>query len=253
MGRKPRAVSSAGFYHVVIRGNGKQLLFEDDSDRRYFLELMDRVLPAHGLTLIAWCLMDNHVHLCMRNDVDESLDNLSEAMRSIQVAYAARFNSKTGHVGHVFQGRFESFAIEDARYLLEVVRYIHDNPHRAGMCAMDEYPWSSYCEYLGPAVRCDTSVVLDELGGGVAGFLEYSRMGSDDFSEPVRQRHVLDEKALEVARTVLDPVEPDAVKSLPREQRDRALRELRGAGLSVRQIVRLTGLGKNTITRATTR
>ena len=133
--RSTRAVSESGYYHVVLRGNGKQLIFEDESDRQAFLEKVASLFAERNIAVIAWCLMGNHVHLLVR---DEGM-RLSEAMHALTTWYAQRFNRKSGHAGHVFQGRFASFPIDDDSYLLEAVRYIHDNPAKVGICPANEY------------------------------------------------------------------------------------------------------------------
>ena len=245
MPRGPRRVSSSGYHHVTLRGDGRQTLFENDGDRRAFLDMLDRQLARHGLQLIAWCLMGNHVHLLL---LDEG-GHLSEAMHDLMTSYALRFNRRTGHVGHVFEGRFGSEPVESEAYLLEVVRYIHDNPVRAGLGARGEYPWSSYREYVGAAGRTDTGLVL-EMVGGVDRFVEFSEERGAPYRF-ARRRRVPDDDASEVARSALEGVEPAAVRGLPRDERNRRLRALRSTGLSVRQVERLTGIGRWTITEAT--
>ena len=246
MPRAPRHLSKSGYYHVTARGGGRQALFEDDDDRRAFLETLDRQFEKHEVLLLAWCLMDNHVHLL----IEDVAGNLSKAMHGLITCHAQRYNRRTGHVGHVFQDRFGSEAIEDDAYLLEVVRYIHDNPERAGICSRDEYPWSSYREYLGQPGYASTALVLGMLGG-TEGFVEFSEGRGSPFRH-MRRRRIPDERASDVARQALEGVEPGSIKALPREERDKMMRVLRAAGLSVRQIERLTGVGRWSITRATT-
>ena len=124
MPRTERRKSASGFYHVVMRGNGRQNLFEDDADRRSFLSYLRGDAERFGVRVLAWCLMSNHIHLLL----EDRDDNLSEMMRSLATSYALRFNRRGGHAGHVFQQRFYSNPIEDEAYLLQAMRYIHDNP-----------------------------------------------------------------------------------------------------------------------------
>lgn len=249
MPRSPRRLSKSGYYHVTARGSGRQAIFEDDDDRRAFLDALDRQFEKHGVVLLAWCLMENHVHLL----IDDATGNLSRAMHGLISCYAQKFNRRIGHVGHVFQDRFGSEAIEDDAYLLEVVRYIHDNPERAGICPRDEYPWSSYREYLGQAGHAghaSTALILEMLGG-VESFVEFSEGRGSPYKH-MRRKRVPDERTQEVARVALDGEDPGSIKALPKDERDKRLRALRAAGLSVRQIERLTGVGRWSITRATT-
>lgn len=92
MPRCARAVSLTGYYHVFDRGNSKQIIFEDDSDRYRFLSDISDRFAHHKVAVLAWCLMDNHFHLM----VDDPFDNLSKAMQCALTAYAKYFNGKTG-------------------------------------------------------------------------------------------------------------------------------------------------------------
>ena len=250
MARSTRAVSESGYYHVVLRGNGKQRIFEDEADKHAFIERAARQFDEKGIAVIAWCLMDNHVHLLVR---DEDA-RLSEAMHALTTWYAQRFNRKSGHAGHVFQGRFASFPIDGDSYLLEAVRYIHANPAKAGISPASEYWWSSYREYVGEARMTDTLTVLGLLGGASAfeAFQAESVSGGYRFSG---RHRVPDDEMGEVAAAVLSELgcSADGVKSLSKTSRDECLGSLRDSGLTVKQIERLTGIGSKTITRATVR
>ena len=142
MPRKPRTKSPTGFYHVTLRGNGGQMLFDNDDDRRAFLQILAAILPKHNIRLLAWCLMGNHVHLL----VDDTDDKLSAAMHAITVSFAGRYNARAGHIGHVFQERFNASTIAREEHLLEAIRYIHMNPQKAGLARYDDYKWSSHGE-----------------------------------------------------------------------------------------------------------
>ena len=245
--RAARRASESGYYHVILRGDGRRNIFEDDDDRRAFLELLSRQLIDRGVDVVAWCLMDNHVHLVPC----DSEGCLSKAVGSLAMRYAQRFNARTGHVGHVFQERFKSFPIESDAYLLEAVRYVHNNPERGGICPAEKYRWSSYSEYATDSGISKRDVVLDMLGGK-EGFKEFCAAAPKvnyRFSGGAR---IPDDEMREVARAVLGDIPAYDVKTLPMGERNERLLALREGGLSVRQIERLTGIGAKTITRATT-
>ena len=246
MPRAPRAIAESGFYHVILRGNGKQIIFEDDADRRAFLDLLAKRAADAGIRILAWCLMENHVHLVL----EDPTQMLSEMMLRLSGDYAQRFNRESGRVGHVFENRFKSCPIENETYLLQAIRYVHDNPANAGVCPAAEYPWSSYREYVGPAEIADTRLVLDMLGGP-EGFIAYSQPGQRRTYRFDRRSRVPEGEASEVARLVLGELPAHEVKTLPKVARNEALQEMRNMGLSVRQIERLTGVGHGTISRVT--
>ena len=205
------------------------------------LSLRD-VRAEHSVVLVAWCLMANHVHLVLRDDAGE----LSAAMHSVATAYASYFNLRTGHVGPVFAGRFKSVPVTSEAQLLAAVRYVHDNPAKAGVCSRNEYRWSSHHEYIGQSSVADTSVILDMLDG-VSGFL---RFVNDPEAAPYYPRisaRIPDEDAKEAASAAIWPESLDGLKALPPEERATHLRRLGEAGLSIKQIGRLTGLGRYAI------
>ena len=249
MPRRLRALSEKGHYHVIIRGSGKQLLFEDDDDYKRFLSYLDDMLARHDIKLLAWCLMSNHVHLL----IDDADNNLSAFIHDLSTAYAVYFNTKYGRTGPVFEGRFRSVPIESDRQLLSAVLYIHANPVKAGIATMDSYRWSSYSEYAsGHQIRTHIELVLDLLND-IDGFMELS-------NEPAYQlygfrdgKRLDDAEALAIARESLDGKDPGAVRSLDKAQRNLALCRLRDAGLTVKQISRLTGISSSTVTRNTRR
>ena len=242
MPRVRRQVSESGIYHVMLRGNARQLLFESEADRKIFLGMLDAMLDKYGLGLLAWCLMDNHVHLVLE-DPDGSL---SVAMKSLEIRYARRFNGSADRVGHVFQDRFLSKPIETDRYLLEAVRYVHNNPREIGADPA-EYRWSSYGEYVGRATRTNTGPVLD-LIGGVERFPEFCEENTDLGYMTSMLRCADEDAALRASKQLLGLDDLHVIKTLGRDERNRLLvrlhEELR---LSIRMLERLTGIGRGTI------
>ena len=244
----PRKLSSSGIYHVVTRGNGRQIIFNDDGDRSTFLNKLVESARPHQVSLLAWCLMDNHVHLL----VQDSSNNMSAALQTLLGSYARYFNRKTGHVGHVFQQRFYSEAIETDKQFLAALRYIHVNPERAGMCDAAAYPWSSYREYVEEPRTCNVQLGL-ELAGGAQAFIELCEAVKVDEVGFEGAYRLSDEEAVAVVVAVCQAhgtVDAAAIKTLPVKKRDLLLRQIVGNGVSVRQAERLTGIGRNTIFRA---
>lgn len=139
MPRCARAVSITGYYHVFDRGNSKQIIFEDDSDRYRFLSDISDRFARHEVAVLAWCLMDNHFHLM----VDDPCDNLSKAMQCALTAYAKYFNGKTGRTGHLFDNRYSRVAVESDTQAVQLLDYIHLNPVKGAINSLEAYRWSA--------------------------------------------------------------------------------------------------------------
>jgi len=146
MARKPRVHVPGGYYHVMMRGNmGSDLFFSEADYSRFFL-LLQEGIERYGHRVHAFCLMTNHVHLLIQ--VGEI--PLSRIIQNLAFRYTRYINSKRKEAGHLFQGRYKAILVDEDSYLLELVRYIHLNPVRAGLCdAASDYDWSSHNAYMG--------------------------------------------------------------------------------------------------------
>lgn len=248
MPRAPRMQSSFDLYHATARGAGRQIIFEDNDGRQYFLDRAKRVFDDNGASVLAYCLMSNHVHLLLQIDFGA----LPKAMKSVLSDYARWFNSKYGHVGHIFQGRYFSEPINDEAYLLDVVRYIHLNPQEAGIVQAGDYEWSSYHEYMSRAKICDTNFVLDLFGNKQAfvSFHEEDKPAPIRLTEHGRSGRLDDEQARKVADRIVSPNTATSLKTLTKTDRDEQLGKLLVFGFSIRQIERLTGIGRSVIYNA---
>jgi putative transposase len=145
MARKSRIHYPGACYHVILRGNaGHDIFFEDQDRSRFFLLLQEGIERFHH-RIHAYCLMTNHVHLVMQ--VGEV--PLSRILQNISFRYTRFINQRKNQTGHLFQGRYRALLLDADAYLLELVRYIHNNPVRAGIAKTpDEFPWSSHAVYL---------------------------------------------------------------------------------------------------------
>ena len=245
MPRRARIKSESGFYHVIAKGSGGQNLFEGAYDYRAFLELLSKACEKNGVLVIAYCLMSNHVHLLL----EDAKNHLGEVMKSALTSYAQRFNKRGDHVGHVFQQRFKSQPVEDGDYLLRAIRYIHNNPAKAGICPAEDYPWSSYHEYVGTPVLIDAARAL-ELCGGVEGFVALSTSEDEGGYRFLERTRLSDAEARQLASGILGEIALTDLKALERRRRNALIFELKDAGLSISQIQRLTGIGRGVIARA---
>jgi REP element-mobilizing transposase RayT len=139
--RKPRDLVADGIYHVFARGNGRDLIYRDDVDRRIYLRLLKKVVDTTNMRCLAYCLMTNHVHLLVQTP-DANLDT---AMHRLHSRYASGFNQRHRTCGHVFQGRYGAVRVTSDGQLLAVLTYIARNPVEAALCdAPIDWPWSSF-------------------------------------------------------------------------------------------------------------
>ncbi|MFZ5862255.1 MAG: transposase [Nitrospirota bacterium] len=153
-------------HHVIARGIERRVIFSDDGDRANFLQRLARLLPETGTTCLAWCLLSNHLHLLVRSGPD----GLAWFMRRVLTGYAVYFNRRYDRAGHLFQNRYHSTVCEAESYLLELVRYIHLNPVRAGLVpdiqALRQYPGCGHSAVMGVIPRSwhATDEVLAQFG-----------------------------------------------------------------------------------------
>lgn len=233
------------YQHIIVRGIGRQILFEDDTDRKYYISLLKRFREDTGVSISAYCLMENHVHLLVR-DKD---DVMPVFMKKLGVTYALYFNRKYDRTGHLFQDRYKSEVIGDDAYYLTVYRYILNNPEKAGISKAKEYTWSSYAEYGTSEGITDTGLLQSLIGGkdDLDAFL-----GVPEESEVMEYETVKhdDNWAREQIHRELNLHSGTEIQSMPRAERDEKLSLLKRKGLSIRQIERLTGINRGVIQKA---
>lgn len=249
MPRAARRESETSIYHVVSRGVSKQIIFEDDDDRAFFMECLTRVVRDNSLTLIAWCLMDNHFHLVVK----VGFEQLSTSMRSLLSAYSGYFNRVHTRSGPLFEGRFKSECVLSDAHLLSAIRYVHMNPVKAGLSQSLHFPWSSYDGIVSGSGWEDSSFAMG-LFDGPDQFAAFHEVQEREFSfldvGSGSRRRLTDKEAQNVATDILGGIGPHAVLQMERAERDRTLACMKSYGLSVRQIQRLTGLSVGTISKA---
>lgn len=149
MPRGPRLDAPGILHHVVVRGIERRPIFRDDRDRDDFVRRLSDLALAQAIRIYAWALLPNHAHLLVRTEGKP----LARAMRSLLTGYAGTFNRRHHRAGHLFQNRYKSIVIEEEPYFLELVRYLHLNPLRAGVVAdlpaLARYPYCGHAALLG--------------------------------------------------------------------------------------------------------
>jgi putative transposase len=144
MARQWRIEYAGGIYHILSRGNQKQIIFKNNKDREQFIDILGIASIRFSIEIYAFVLMGNHYHILLKT----KKANLSKAMQWIGSTYTRKFNIRHQQIGHLFQGRFKSILVENETYLLRLSYYIHRNPLRAGLVKrLADYQWSSYNAY----------------------------------------------------------------------------------------------------------
>lgn len=245
---RPRTLSETGLYHVTQRGTAHGLIFESDDDRRQFLRIIKKYRDELGFRVLAWCLMDDHIHLVL--DIPNT--DITHVMKCIDIAYAKYFNQKTKREGHLFQGAFKSKPIVTEAQLMATIHYVHQNPEVARICRASEYHWSSFQELMGRRYLVDTEFVL-ALFGGLDGVMRYGGDASQVAHTGTWSRGMTDAEVLDLVKDRLGEDVSSLLAAGGREQRDEAVRLLDACGVSARQIARIVGLGRVTVLRIVAR
>lgn len=186
MARQLRIEYPGAVYHVTARGNGRCSIYSDDDDRGQFLKILRFAIERYGWYCHAYCLMGNHYHLM----IETPEGNLSKGMRHLNGVYTQWYNRRHGLVGHLFQGRFKAILVEKDSYLLQLCRYIVQNPVAAHLVnSAEEWPWSSYRATAGidpaPSVL-STDWILQQFaekrGEAQAGYRRFVNEGLNEVS-----------------------------------------------------------------------
>ena len=251
MVRTARIKSESGYYHVLLRGNNRGCIFHDNKDRKKFLTILSEQVDKGFISVIAYCLMDNHLHLLIR----ENINQLADAMRSLNTAYALYFNKKHDRSGHLFQNRYQSESINDDRYLFAALRYIHQNPINANICThVENYQWSSDIYYRNPELESfiDTGVLCFINRDRTTAIDEYIRLMKNSEKETFLE---IPEEILshaEIKILVDSELKRAGVNDLSGISKNKALavaiRVLhRKHGLSIRKIAEVINISKSTV------
>jgi putative transposase len=168
MPRQERLDAPGTLHHVMMRGIERADIFSDDKDREHFLSRVGEIGKATETRILAWALMDNHVHMLLFS----GSSGLPRFMRRLLTGYAVWFNRRHQRSGHLFQNRYKSIVCEEDRYFLELVRYIHLNPLRSRVVQsleeLDRYRWSGHSAIVGKVQRDwqEREYVLSQFGRG---------------------------------------------------------------------------------------
>jgi putative transposase len=251
MPREARKKSSSGIYHIMLRGINRQIIFEDEEDKTRFLETLKKYKDISKYQLYGYCLMDNHIHLLLK----ESDETISEAIKRISSSYVYWYNTKYERCGHLFQARFKSENVENTAYFLTVLRYIHQNQMKAGLAKnVFESKWTSIHEYIRKGNMVDIDLGLNlfspDRKKATKLFIEYMKELNNDqcLDDKVKVR-MPDSEVREYLQK-LGITTSSILQQMEKEKRDATLAKVKKLnGVTVRQLSRITGISKSVIDR----
>jgi len=177
MPRQPRLDAPGALHHVMGRGIERTNIFRIDRDRDDFLNRLGNQCMDGNLIVYAWCLLSNHFHILVRT----GRQPISRSMKKLLTGYVVNFNLRHKRTGHLFQNRYKSIICEDDPYLLELTRYIHLNPVRAGMVGgveeLKDYRWAGHSVIMGRVERewQDSDTILGYFGRGQEAVKKYEQ------------------------------------------------------------------------------
>lgn len=248
MPRLSRQISSTGIYHAMLRGIDGRDIFLDQNDKRVFLRKVAAVKKKVDFNLYAYCLMNNHVHLLVKES-----EEIGTSIKRIAVGYVQWHNHKYGRRGHLFQNRFRSEPVETEAYFKTVLRYIHLNPVKANMVHKPEdYRWSSYGDYC-ISHKEEKSITDTEIVGRLFSskedFITFMAKENEDQCLEHDEEKRLTDGELKAIIGFLD--KDGALFSNSLKKRDEIIKKIyESTGVSIRQLSRVTGKGKRIIERA---
>ena len=242
-------------YHIIIRGVNKQDIFFDEMDKNKFLNEIIKTKEKFEFEIYAYVLMSNHVHftICDNNDY------ISKIMHRLCTTYAIYFNKKYGRVGHVFQDRFKSISVNTEAYLLDLVRYIHNNPQKAGICDFDKYKWSGYHDYYTADFNnkiTDIDFILELFGSdkkkAIAKFEQFSKKTNVNFIDTSLEYDfsLSDEEAIELIKKLTSINDLSKVKNYNTNIRNKIIYEIaKIEGINLKQIARIMEMSERNVQR----
>ena len=245
MPRQARRLSKTGIYHTMLRGINRQQIFEDEEDSEKFIQVLKDCKAVSEFELYAYCLMDNHIHLLIKPEKEP----LELIFKRIGSRYVYWYNWKYNRRGHLFQDRFKSEPIDTEEYFLTVLRYIHDNPLKAGLSKnVYSYKYSSAKDYLnGTAELVDIDFAIGMMGKET--LLDFFNEPTEDccMDENSANARINDKEAALLIQKISGAKNTLDVQNFDISKRNVVLAELRKKGLSIRQISRLTGVSFNVV------
>ena len=217
----------------MLRGINQQEIFHDEEDYNKFLQVLSECKTISGFELYAYCIMGNHVHLLIK-EINEPIDLIFKRIGS---RYVYWYNIKYKRVGHLFQDRYKSCAVETDEYFFSALRYIHNNPVAAGICeTCKDYKFCSYNSYFNESNLVDSKLVLDMIS-----FQEFEKfhLKTDNLSHlelAMPRVRITDEEAKRIIEFYSGCSSIEQYQKLPLDKQEFYIRTFKDEDMSVRQI-----------------
>ena len=246
MARTERKISRTGIYHILSRGIGQQRIFEQVEDYEKFLDFLYETKKKAGFTLYAYTLMNNHIHLLLK----EGSESVSQVFRRLGTSYAQWFNIKYERRGHLFQNRFRSEPVEDDGYFITALIYIYQNPIKAGICSIAaDYEWGSR-RFLGKGAGNVDEKALTEIVS-IETIEDKEREAIEEllWDDPQvgRRAAFADKKVAEIIMMICGVRSGPEFQRMPLDEQKSVVAKLREERVPIRQIARVTGVSKGII------
>lgn len=250
MPRTRRIKSNTGIYHVILKGIDDRNIFLEEPDKIQFLNCLKKTKEEGYLKIYAYCLMNNHVHLIIKE-----IEELGTSIKRITVSYSFYHNKKYARRGHLFNNRYRSVVIENEDSLLRVIAYIHQNPIKAGITKDANYMWSSHQEYLNIYHNRPTWInakfiknYYDNINAYNDAISKIKETVMDSYNKRVWRT---DEEIYNIIKKNITFCEIQDIKNLELALRNKTIKDIKDlTNASQRQLSRILGIGRNIIERA---
>ncbi len=237
MARGPRKCTNMFFYHIVVQGINKEYILNEVEDKRQYLKFINKVKKEIDVYIVSYCIMDNHVHILIK---EEYIECLSRFMHKVNTLYAMYYNKKYNRVGYVFRDRYKSQVIYSEKQLYTCINYIHNNPVKAGICRLaSEYEYSSYNEYIKN---------MEEIQRNINGLL----IKEDILDKKENFLEIEEEKEVEIKNAIEEYMKINNINFDTLKNERKNLKEIINMlkeyyGLSLRQISIYINVGRETV------
>lgn len=244
MSRLARTISGSGVYHILFRGVNQQNIFEENADYEKLKETILNVKEDLNFEIYAYCFMSNHVHIVLK---EKNIGDISLIMKRILTKYARWYNIKYSRSGALIANRYKSVPVEIDEYFIHLIRYIHQNPIKAGIVdKVENYCYSSYSEYLDKSNLTDTDFILQMIS--LDEFVSYHQEIEDMNFRVTDSKKKTDEDIAIFLKKHYKIDNPKSISKLSKIERDKVLSDLKKE-FSIRHLQRVTGISRGVITK----